>query len=528
MIARSAILLINNKIIPSDLLNPFKGFVEIKNIPDTANYNVVAVYDAPCYLPFWFKALKSRGFEFKYQITLYFEPLSEFKSNNLLISHTGLLIASKKFKPNKVRVPHQFCAFCKQPLKDWGGKRHLMHPEGCLISDVWKDMPLTYKDIVGKSIPPLVIQRLEQLFGEVEIIDGKKEILNVCSSTINRESVSGKTEFFDIVVQGDAIEELKKIPCDSVDTVFIDPPYNLGKEYTNYEDERKDYVEWSLKWLEECFRVLKPRGSLFLLNIPKWANEIAVELFPKYYLVRWIVWDEPAEPRGKLIPAHYSLLWMAKTPEVRTYPLGLSQDSQNYCSRTNCIKIRKTLGVNDKIEARDVRWDIHRIKHRGKRFKLHPVQLPEKLLEFVLRLTTKEGDIVLDPMCGTGTTLVVAKRLRRKYIGIDIDPVYVEITKKRVRGELSDILETNTNYYRNGNHRLTQKWIQIKIGELARKLNRLPTLEEVAKYLRIREEILCQIFPKWTKALKLAKIVLENSGLINIPEPLNIKSLFEE
>jgi ribosomal protein L11 methylase PrmA len=132
----------------------------------------------------------------------------------------------------------------------------------------------------------------------------------------------------------------------------------------------------------------------------------------------------------------------------------------------------------------------------------------------VIKLTTEKGDIVLDPMCGTGTTLVVAKRIGRDYIGVDIDPVYVEIANKRLKGELEEILETPTNNLKNGKYSLTKKWVQIQTGELAKKLNRLPTLEEAASYLHVEKEILASIFPNWSKALKLAKIIIENPNLI--------------
>ncbi|MEM3875412.1 MAG: site-specific DNA-methyltransferase [Candidatus Bathyarchaeia archaeon] len=504
-----SILLIDNIISPESLLKPFRGTVKITSVPNLSNYDTIAIYDAPTFLPFWFNKFKMWKYDFKYHIVVYFDPLNEFKANNLLVSHVGLLLLSKKFAPNKVRIPHQYCSFCKKPLKDWGGKTHLMHPEGSLISDVWKDMPLTYKDIVGRSCPPIVIKRLENMFGKVDIIKGEKEVLHNETQNIF-EVNSFPAHMKNIVLEGDAIEVLKGFPSNSVDMIFIDPPYNLGKKYLNYEDERKDYVEWSLKWLNECFKILKPNGSLFLLNIPKWAHEILVELLPNYYLIRWIVWDETAEPRGKLIPAHYALLWLSKTSDVKTYPLKEDQDSMNYCLRIKCAKVRRSLGIRDKISVRDVRWDIHRIKHRHKRFKFHPVQLPERLLRFLIELTTRDGDIVLDPMVGTGTTVVVAKKLKRAFVGIDIDPTYVEIANKRLAGELEEILEEpSKNNLRDRKFGITKKWVQVEMEKFAKKFGRLPTIDEASLYLGVSKDKLSEIFPNWSKALKLAKLTLQ-------------------
>jgi len=503
------ILLVDNKISPESLLKPFSGTVKVTHIPNLSNYDSVAVYDAPAFLPFWFNEFKRWKFDFKYHIVIYFDPLNEFKANNLLVSHVGLLLMSKRFIPNKVRIPHQYCLFCKKPLKDWGGKTHLMHPDGSLISDVWKDLPLTYRDIIGNNCPTLVVKRLEQLFGRADIIKGEKEILHN-HHEIYFEINNFPTHIKNAVLNGDAAEILKGIPSNSVDMIFVDPPYNLGKKYLNYEDERKDYVEWSLVWLNECFRTLKPTGSLFLLNIPKWAHEILVELLPNYYLIRWIVWDETAEPRGKLIPAHYALLWLSKTDNVKNYPLKENQDSMSYCLRIKCAKIRRSLGIKDKISIRDVRWDIHRIKHRQKRFKFHPVQLPEKLLRFIVDLTTNEGDIVLDPMVGTGTTVAVAKKLKRAFLGIDIDQTYVEITNKRLSGEFKEILESpSRNNLKDRKLGLTKKWVQIEMEKFAKNLGHLPTIDEASLYLSVGKDKLAEIFPNWSKALKLAKAKLQ-------------------
>ncbi|MEM2561835.1 MAG: DNA methyltransferase [Candidatus Bathyarchaeia archaeon] len=510
--SKNRLLIINNKVSQEDLLEPFKGNISPNIDPLEAKmYDVIAVYDAPSYLPFWYKYLKRIGFKFKYHIAVYFDPLNEFGKYNLLSSHIGiLLVSNNSFDPNKVRVPHKYCKFCGNTLKDWGGKTHLMHPEGSLISDVWKDFNLTYKDIVNQRCPELAIERLKKMFERAEIIEGKRSIFREKENDEADEKINEIPELFkNKVIEGDATEVLKQFPNNCFDTVFIDPPYNLGKQYLSYEDERKDYVSWSLKWLKECFRVMEPNGSLFLLNIPKWAHEILIELLPNYYLIRWIVWDEPAEPRGKLIPAHYALLWLSKSKNVKTYPLKNDQDSAEFCLRINCVKVRRSIGIKDKISVRDVRWDIHRIKHRHKRFKFHPVQLPEKLLKFIIELTTNKGDAVLDPMVGTGTTVAVAKKLGRIFSGIDIDPTYVEITRKRLEGKLDGILEEPGNNFRDKKFRLTKKWIQIEMEKLARKIGRLPTVEDASSYLGVEKTFLLTIFPNWSKALKLAKIKLE-------------------
>ncbi len=507
-------LLINNIIDKKLLIEPFKGKI-ITSIPaiDISKYNQVLVYDVPVALPFWYKFLAERDFSFRYHIVVYFD--SNIERNNLIISHVGILYAfkGKKTYINKVRIPHQYCKFCGRSLKDWGGKKHLMHPEGSMISDVWKHLGLKEDEIIGRDMPSILKKFLYKVFGEFDMVYGSKKVISLSDSYGENE---GKSELDlegidkDYLITGDAKKILKTFPSNVIDMIFVDPPYNLNKNYDVYKDEREDYVSWSLDWLEECFRVLKPNGSLFLLNIPKWIYELLPYLVEKYYLQRWIVWDNQAEPKGKLIPAHYSLLWFSKTPNVKTYPLGEEQDDLNFCLRNSCRKKREKLGIKDKIQVRDVRWDIHRVKHSHKRFN-HPTQLPAKLLSFVIRLTTNKGDIVLDPMMGVGTTPLVAKELERHYIGIDVSETYTNIAKQRINENLS-FKDLKTNTYVDYKNKLTKKEIQIKVGEFALQLGRIPSLKEFCdKYNYSKEEII-RLFPSWSKAIKYAKILLERQN----------------
>src|SRR5438093_132907 len=119
--------------------------------------------------------------------------------------------------------------------------------------------------------------------------------------------------FLDKVYQGDCIEVMDQLiashgPC--VDVVFADPPYNLEKSYKGYEDDRKDkeYIQWCNEWLLRCVQFLKPHGTLFVLNLPKWTTHHAVFLNSHLHFQNWIVWDALSDPRGKIMPAHYGLL----------------------------------------------------------------------------------------------------------------------------------------------------------------------------------------------------------------------------
>lgn len=505
-------LLVNNVIKEEDLLKPFKGQIYLslpKNIrKDLSEFNQILVYDSPKYLPFWYEYLSKQGFEFRYHIVIYFD--SSLEKNGLKISHVGIL---HFYKPNlkisklinKVRIPHQFCKYCGNTLKDWGGKKHLMHPEGSVISDVWKHLNITEKDIINKGIPQVILNFTKKVFGELEIAQGIREIRTV-SQTEDGNVVENKLpeKYENILINNDCLEELNKLPSNSIDMVFIDPPYNLGKDYKNYEDERDDYINWVINWLEECFRVLKPKGSLFLLNIPKWQHEVLYRILDKYYIQDWIVWDNQAEPKGQLIPAHYPILWLSKTKDVKFYKLKELQDDKDFCLRASCRKKREKNNIKDKVEIKNIRWDIHRVKHSYKRLD-HPTQLPPNLLEFLLNLTTKEGDVVLDPMMGIGTTPYVTKNLNRTYIGIDISDYYVKLADLRLKGLITFEKEKKKK------KKYTQKEIQLKIGEFTLEKGYIPTLNEFCKENNLDCENIKSLFPNWSKATKYAKLILETT-----------------
>jgi site-specific DNA-methyltransferase (adenine-specific) len=240
------------------------------------------------------------------------------------------------------------------------------------------------------------------------------------------------------IVQGDSIEVMKKIPDNSVDVTFADPPFNLKKKYNSYHDkhEVEDYLSWCKQWLHEMARITKPTGAIFVHNIPKWLIYFGSYLNEVAIFRHWIAWDAMGSPLGKtLLPNHYGILYYVKSKDFKFYDIRMMHKR---CRK--CHYILQDYGGKKKQLHQfgpllsDVWSDIHRIKHKKRRDE-HPCQLPIHLLERLLLMTTDEGDVVLDPFIGTGTTAIAAKRLGRRFIGIDIDPQYVEITNKKLELE---------------------------------------------------------------------------------------------
>lgn len=260
------------------------------------------------------------------------------------------------------------------------------------------------------------------------------------------------------IVNGDSLELLKKIPDESVDITFADPPFNLRKKYNSYKDRLniQDYLEWCKLWIYEMVRITKPTGSIFVHNIPKWLTFYATYLNQIADFKHWIAWDAPTAPMGKsLQPSHYGILYYAKDKSKnKYYEIRYPHKRCRKCAYLLKDYGGKKAGLHPFGPlVSDVWTDIHRIKHNKYRDQ-HPCQLPIHLLERIILMTTDEGDIALDPFSGTGTTAIAAKRLGRKYVGFDIDEQYVKITEEHLAQEAQ-------------NSKLGDVWVSFYLNDIA-------------------------------------------------------------
>jgi site-specific DNA-methyltransferase (adenine-specific) len=232
-----------------------------------------------------------------------------------------------------------------------------------------------------------------------------------------------------VLFADDCLEILSTIKDNQVDTIFADPPFNLGKIYgknTNDSLTEKEYLNWCKKWLTECVRILKPGGALFVYNLPKWNIIFGNNLNDlKMQFRHWIAIEinSTFPIKGRLYPCHYSLLYYTKG-KPKTY----------HGIRTPILKCRHCKGevkdyggyrkdMNPKgVNLKDVWTDIPPVRHRKFKSKGRTANaLSTKLLERVVELSTNPGDIVLDPFGGSGTTFAVCEYKKRKWIGMEID-----------------------------------------------------------------------------------------------------------
>lgn len=249
-------------------------------------------------------------------------------------------------------------------------------------------------------------------------------------------------KYLNKITQGDCLNILRDIPDNTVDITFADPPFNLKKKYNSTKDNLalQEYLAWCEQWIREMVRVTKPTGSIFLHNIPKWLIYHSAHLNKFADFKHWISWDAPTSPMGKsLQPSHYGILFYAKDAKQNKFYEIRYQHKR--CRK--CGYLYKDYGGKKGMLhpfgplISDVWTDIHRVKHNKYRDD-HPCQLPVHLLERIVLMSTDEGDIVLDPFSGTGTTALAAKRLGRNFIGIDLDKEYVKISENKLQQEESN------------------------------------------------------------------------------------------
>ena len=243
------------------------------------------------------------------------------------------------------------------------------------------------------------------------------------------------------MIQGDCLEALKALPAKSVDLVFADPPYNLqlGGDLHRPDNSKVDavddhwdqfasfeaYDQFTRAWLSECRRVLKDDGALWVIGSYHNIFRVGAALQDLgFWLLNDVVWRKtnpmPNFKGTRFANAHETLIWAAKSRGQRRYTF-------NY----DALKVS-----NDDLQMRSD-WSLplctgdERIKDEDGN-KAHPTQKPEALLHRVLLASTKPGDLVLDPFFGVGTTGAAAKRLGRRFIGIEREAKYVEVARKRI------------------------------------------------------------------------------------------------
>jgi site-specific DNA-methyltransferase (adenine-specific) len=249
------------------------------------------------------------------------------------------------------------------------------------------------------------------------------------------------------IYNDDSIELLKNLPADSIDLIFADPPYNLSNDgFTCKAGKRvsvnkgswdksnglEEDFNFHYNWMYECRRVLKPNGSMWVSGTYHSIYVCGFALQKQgWHIINDISWFKPnAAPNlscRMFTASHETLLWVRKTKK--------SKHTYNYQDMKNGIWVNDNLKKQNK-QMRSV-WSINLTKNYEKRFGKHPTQKPEELLRRIILASSNEGDTILDPFCGSGTTGVVALKNSRNFVGIDLEKQYlVDIAIPRIEDEI--------------------------------------------------------------------------------------------
>ena len=270
-----------------------------------------------------------------------------------------------------------------------------------------------------------------------------------------------------IIFWGEAETVLKERILDqSVDLIFADPPYGIGKRFANFCDKwpsEADYVRWWESWLNLCIAKLKPNGSLYLMTSTQCVPYLDLFLRKRIYIVSRIVWHYDSS--GVQAKRHFGSMYEPI--------LFCVKNKNNYTFNGDDIKVEARTGAQRKlIDYRKSTptwyntekipgnvWYYARVRYRMQEYEHHPAQKPESLLERIILASSNPGDVVLDPFSGTFTTSAVAKRLDRKTIGIEWEKDYIKIGLRRcgiqkvLDGELLHAVKKNTERRNlNGQH----------------------------------------------------------------------------
>lgn len=241
------------------------------------------------------------------------------------------------------------------------------------------------------------------------------------------------------IICADVFEGLSQIPENSVDLIFIDPPYNIGKKFDTTIDKwnsDEEYLTWCYNWIDACINKLKITGSMYIMTSTQFMPYFDIYIRSKLTILSRIIWNYDSS--GVQAKKYYGSMYEPI--------LFCVKDKKRYCFNADDILIEAKTGSKRKLI--DYRkpiptqyntekvpgnvWNFPRVRYRMDEYENHPTQKPVALLERIIKASSNEGEVVLDPFSGTFTTSYVANLLGRKSIGIDISEEYFKIGLRRV------------------------------------------------------------------------------------------------
>lgn len=241
------------------------------------------------------------------------------------------------------------------------------------------------------------------------------------------------------IIHSDVLKGLSTIPSESIDLIFADPPYNIGKDFDGLVENWKEdeFLEWCYTWIDECYRVLKPSGTFYLMNSTENISFLDIWCRKKFFIRSRIIWsyDSSGVQAKKFFGSMYEPILM------------LVKDKNNYTFNSEDILVEAKTGAKrglidyrknppqpyNTMKVPGNVWEFSRVRFKMDEYENHPTQKPESLLERIIKASSNLGDLVLDPFSGSFTTSTVSKKLGRKSIGIEVNEEYVKIGLRRLK-----------------------------------------------------------------------------------------------
>lgn len=243
------------------------------------------------------------------------------------------------------------------------------------------------------------------------------------------------------IIKGDALEVLKdKISDNSIDLIFADPPYNIGKNFNGLKDKwskDEDYLKWCYQWLDLCIQKLKPTGSFYVMTSTQFMPFFDIYLRDKLSILSRIIWyyDSSGVQAKKYYGSMYEpILYCVKDESNYTFNAQDILVEAKTGAKRKLIDYRKDppqVYSSEKVPGNV--WEFARVRYRMDEYENHPTQKPISLLERIIKASSNEDDIVMDPFSGTFTTSFVAKELKRNSIGVELQEEYVKIGLRRLK-----------------------------------------------------------------------------------------------
>lgn len=243
-----------------------------------------------------------------------------------------------------------------------------------------------------------------------------------------------------IILWGDTIEILSNIVADnSIDLIFADPPYNIGKSFNGTKDKwqsQEAYLKWCYEWLDLCLKKLKDTGSFYVMTSTQNMPYFDIYLRDKISILSRIVWfyDSSGVQARKHFGSMYEpILFCVKNKDSYTFNSEDIKVEAKTGAKRKLIDYRKPIPSpysSEKVPGNV--WQFPRVRYRMGEYENHPTQKPIALLERIIKASSSLDDVILDPFSGTFTTSFVAKTLGRKSIGIEIEEEYIKIGLRRL------------------------------------------------------------------------------------------------